>query len=97
MILLLLCNQGEVTEYPTSSVAKDKDDRLRDEQAVVAISVAQLGGTLELANLDDSSGGRVQVRFPLVSVEELERHDQALRELFARLMLSLIVLPEEGV
>lgn len=65
--------------------------------AGVAVNVAQSGGTLELANLDDGSGARVQVRFPLASVEELERNDQELRELFARLVPGLIVLPEEKV
>ncbi|HEY0733612.1 MAG TPA: hypothetical protein VGD69_01795 [Herpetosiphonaceae bacterium] len=65
--------------------------------AGMAVNVAQCGGTLDLANLDDGGGARVHLRFPLASIEELARNDHERREVFARLMPGLIVLPEEGL
>jgi signal transduction histidine kinase len=65
--------------------------------AGVAANVAQAGGTLDLGNLEDGQGARVRMRFPLASLDELERNEVEEREVLLRLAERMIVLPEESL
>lgn len=56
--------------------------------AGVAVNVVQFGGTLELGNLEDGTGARVQICFPLAVLGELERDEQELRQMFVQRVLG---------
>lgn len=62
--------------------------------AGVAVNVEQSGGTLELGNLEDGTGARVRICWPLASLDELDRCDAEERAWLVQLAERMIVLPE---